>query len=142
MFHKTLQLARDVAAQQDSGRDVSAYRDHLSSEFSELPDETRGALQRLRSRVEFPSPDLPPEKFVVADQKLFKRLREVDDVFQVLIAYLQIAEKFALDASEERALMEQELTDAAANRSIFLELALDDVAMLRSAIATLAGMKI
>lgn len=139
MFHQTLQLARDVAAQQDSGKDVSAYRDHLSSELSELPDEAYDTLQRLRGRVEFPSPDLPPEKFVVADQKLFKRLREVDDVFQVLIAYLQIAEKFALDASEERALMEQELTDAAANRSIFLELALDDVAMLRSAIATLPG---
>ena len=139
MFHKTLQLARDVAAQQDSGKDVSAYRDHLTSELSELPDEAYDTLQHLRSRVEFPSADLPPEKFVVADQKLFKRLREVDDIFRALIAYVQVAEKFGLDASDERAYLEQELTDAAANRSIFLELALDDVVMLRSAIATLPG---
>jgi hypothetical protein len=139
MFHKTLQLARDVAAQQDSGKDVSAYRDHLISELSELPDEAYDTLQHLRSRVEFPSTDLPPEKFVVADHELFKRLREVDDVFRALIAYVQIAEKFDLEASEERAFMEQELTDAAANRSVFLELALDDVAMLRSAITTLPG---
>ena len=139
MFHKTLQLARDVAAQQDSGKDVSAYRDHLISELSELPDEAYDTLQHLRNRVEFPSADLPPEKFVVADQKLFKRLREVDDIFRALIAYVQVAEKFGLNASDERAYLEQELTDAAANRSIFLELALDDVVMLRSAIATLPG---
>ncbi len=139
MFHKSLQLARDVAAQQDSGKDVSAYRDHLISELSELPDEAYGTLRHLRDRVEFPSPDLPPEKFVVADQKLFKRLRDVDEVFRALIAYVQVSEKFGLNASDERAFLEQELTDAAANRSIFLELALDDVAMLRSAIATLPG---
>jgi len=139
MFSNTLKLASEVAEQGANGRDVSAYRDHLVSELSELPDGAYGTLQHLRSRVEFPSPELPPEKFVVADQKLFKRLREVDDVFRAVIAYVQIAEKFDLDASEERADMVRALTDSAANRSIFLELALDDVAMLHSTIVTLPG---
>jgi small conductance mechanosensitive channel len=137
MFSRTLELARDVAAQEDSGKDVSAYRSHLIDELGELPGETYGTLRRLRDRVEFPSSDLPPEKFVFADQVLFKRLREVDDVFRALIAYVQIAEKFGLDSSKEKAYMERELTNSAANRSIFLELAINDVAMLRSTNASL-----
>ncbi len=137
MFNKTLDLARDVAEQESNGKDVSAYRDHLIDELSELPDETYGTIQRLRDRVEFPTPDLAPEKFVVADQKLFKQLRELDEFLRALIAYIEIADKFDLDASEEKAYVVRELTDGAANRSIFLELALNDVTMLRSTIATL-----
>ncbi len=137
MFHKTLELARDVALQENDGRDVSAYREHLVRELSDLPDETYGAIQRLRGRIKFPSSELAPDKFVVADQKLFKLLREMDSISQALIAYVQIADQFDLDASEERTYMVRELTDSAANRSIFLELALDDVTMLRSSIATL-----
>ncbi len=37
MFHKTLELARDVALQENDGRDVSAYREHLVRELSDLP---------------------------------------------------------------------------------------------------------
>jgi len=76
---------------------------------------------------------------VVADQKLFKQLREVDDMYRALIRYVDIAEKFGLDTSEENAYLVRQLSDGAANRSIFLEIALDDVAMLRSTIATLPG---
>jgi len=137
MFHKTLELARDAALQEDDGKDVSAYREYLVRELSDLPDETYGAIRRLRGRVKFPSSELAPDKFVVADQKLFKLLRELDSISRALIAYIQIADKFDLDASEERTYMVRELTDSAANRSIFLELALDDVTMLRSSIATL-----
>jgi len=137
MFHKTLSLAREVAAQESTGKNVSAYRDHLIGELGDLPGETYATLMRLRGRVKFPTPDLPPEKFVIADQKLFKQLREVDEIFRALISYVQIADRFGLDASVEKAYMERELADSAANRSIFLEIALDDVAMLRSSIATL-----
>jgi small conductance mechanosensitive channel len=139
MFSNTLRLARDVAAQETNGMDVSVYKDHLISELSRLPGEAYGALERLRDRVEFPTSDLEPEKFVFADQVLFKRLREVDDVFRVLITYMQVAELFDLDATAEKAFLEQELANSAANRSVFLELALDDVSMLRSTNTTLPG---
>lgn len=139
MFHKTLDLAREVAAQEAGGKDVSAYRSHMISELSDLPEETYSSLQRLRDRVVFPSPDLGPEKFVIVDQRLFKQLRELDEIFRALIAYVEIADEFDLDASEERAYMVRDLADSAENRSIFLELALNDVAMLRSSITTLPG---
>jgi small conductance mechanosensitive channel len=137
MFQATLDFARDVAAREADGFDASSYRKHLTGELSRLPGEAYGTLERLRQRVVFPSPELGPEQFVVEDQKLFKILGELDEVFRALIAYVHIADQFELDASEERAYLERDLTDSAANRSIFLELALDDVGMLRSTIATL-----
>jgi len=139
MFNKTLALAKDVSTEQDRGADVSAYKSNLASELSIFPDTATGALQRLKGRVEFPANDLAPEDFVVADQKLFKLLREVDDVFRALTTYVEIADKFDLDASEVRATLVRALIDGAANRSVFLEMALDDVSMLRSSIATLPG---
>jgi small conductance mechanosensitive channel len=139
MFQNTATLARDVAAQEAGGKDISAYEDQLIAELTSLPDGAYGAMQRLRSRVEFPSPDLPPDKFVVADQKLFKHMVELDAIYRALNAYIEIADEFGLDATEEREYMVSLLSDSAANRSIFLELALDDVIMLKSTVATLPG---
>jgi len=139
MFHNTLNLARDVSAESANGRDVSDHRDHVTDLLIELPGETYATLQRLRNRVTFPSPELPPAEFVVADQELFKQIRELDSIYRALITYVEIAAKFGLDPSEERAYLVKELINSAENRSIFLELALDKVAMLRSTIATLPG---
>ena len=137
MFNKTLTLAKDVSLQEDRGMDVSAYKEILVRELGDFPDTASGALQRLKDQVEFPANDLAPEDFVVADQKLFKLLREVDDVFRALTTYVEIADKFDLDAADVRTTLVRALNDGAANRSVFLEMALNDVAMLRSSIATL-----
>jgi len=137
MFHKTLKLAREIAAQERRGVNVAAYKKTAVGELSDLPDEMYDAIERLRDRVVFPSSELPPQEFVIADQQLFKQLQDLDNFFRTLISYIEIADEFSLDAAEEKAFMIRELADAAANRSIFLELALNDVTMLRSAIVTL-----
>jgi small conductance mechanosensitive channel len=136
-FHKTLELARGVAAQERRGMNVSAYEKIVVRELSDSPDEMYDAIVRLRARVVFPSSDLPPEDYVIADHKLFRQLQDLDNFFSAIISYIEIADEFGLDATEEKAYMTRELADAAANRSIFLDLALNDVTMLRSAIVTL-----
>jgi len=137
MFQNIATLARDIYAQKTGGKDISAYQDQILAELTSVPDGADEAMQRLRDRVEFPSPDLPPDKFVVADQKLFKHMVELDDIYRALITYIDIADEFGLDATEEREYMVSAMLDGAANRSIFLELALDDVRMLRANVATL-----
>ena len=137
MFQNTSILAKDVAEQKVDGKDVSVYYDRLVGELTELPDGAYAALQHLRRLVVFPSPDLPPGKFVIADQKLFRYLIEQDDVYRALIAYIEIAAEFGIDSSAERAYVVTALINSAANRSIFLELALDDVTMLKSTVTTL-----
>ena len=139
LLQSTVNLAKDVATQRANGRDVSAYWDKLVVELKTLPDEAEGAMERLRSRVVFPSDDLPPKDFVIADRQLFKALQEQDRIFAGLITYIEIADKFDLDASADREYVTGKLIDGAANRSIFLELALTDVDILRSTVTTLPG---
>jgi small conductance mechanosensitive channel len=137
MFQSTVNLAKEVATQRAKGMNVSAYRETLAIELAALPEEAHGAMERLRGRVVFPSDDLEPKEFVIADRELFKAIGELDSIFAALITYVDIAEKFNLDTSTDREYVVDELTESAANRSIFLEMALDDVAILRSTVTTL-----
>ena len=137
MFQNTVTLARDVAAQKADGKDVSAFEARLVVKLAALPVGAHGALQRLKDRVVFPSPDLSPHELVIADQRLFKHLFELDEIYRALSAYIQVADDFGLDATLEKEFIASVLSDSAANRSIFLELALDDIRMLKSTVATL-----
>ncbi len=137
MFQSTVNLAKEVATQRANGLDVSVYRDTLVVELAALPDEAHAAMERLRGRVVFPSDDLAPKEFVIADRELFKAIGELDKIFAALITYVELAEEFNLDASADREYVVDEVTESAANRSIFLEMALDDVAVLRSTVTTL-----
>ena len=137
MFQSTVDLAKVVATQRANGMDVSAYWDKLIVELEALPDEAHGAMERVRNRVVFPSDDLTPKEFVIADRELFKAIAELDKIFAALITYVELAERFNLDASADRDYVVDEVTESAANRSIFLEMALDNVAVLRATVTTL-----
>ena len=137
MFQNTLALAKDVADRRDDGQDASEFLDRLAVQSSTLLPEAIVAIQRVRSRVIFPTEKAPPEEFVVDDQILFQQVREVDNLYRTLMQYVEIADRFDLDASPAIDFMTGTLTDTAANRSIFLELAVNDVATLRAAAATL-----
>ena len=137
MFQNTLALAKDVADRRDDGLDASEFLDRLAVQSSTLLPEAIVAIQRVRSRVIFPTEKAPPEEYVVDDQILFQQVRGVDNLYRTLKQYVEIANRFDLDASPAMDFMTATLTDTAANRSIFLELAINDVATLRAAAATL-----
>jgi hypothetical protein len=99
MFQNTVTLANEVAAQRAANRDVSVYWGQLASKLSELPDQMQGALQRVRERAIFPSSDLAPQDFVVADQGLFKVIHDQSNLFKALIDYFETADAFGIDAS-------------------------------------------
>lgn len=137
MFDATTNLAVEVIEQRGNGFDVSDYTDGLAAELSSLPTEASAATERIQARVEFPTGDLPPNEFVYKDQVLFQALEDVDAITAALITYTTIAEQFALDTESELAYLNEKLADTAENRSIFLELGLDDVKNLRVSVATL-----
>ena len=137
MFQNTLNLAKAVSQHKAKNSDVSDYHDVLLADLSALPDEAYGAMERLREHVVFPSPDLPAEKFVIADQKLFAQLSQVDAIYKAFIEYTVIADDFGLDAAADREYMVDSVQESAANRSIFMEKALTDIKMLQSSVVTL-----
>jgi small conductance mechanosensitive channel len=136
-FQTTVELARDVATQDEQGRDVSAFFDPLVEELRKIPAVGQGIIDRLRETVVFPDDGMAPAEVVVADQRLLKTIRDLDSVYAALITYLEMAESFGYEKSELRQSLEQEFDDASANRSIFLQITLDNVAVLKSAVATM-----
>lgn len=137
MYQNIVLLAQRVAAEQERGSDVSAYRDQLIEKLSALPDDARAAMQRVRDRVVFPSSELSPEEFVVADQKLVRQQENLDRIYRALFTYIEIAGEFDQDVEPERLYLVNALIESAANRSAFLELALADAETLQPAVATL-----
>ena len=140
-LQNTLRLAVEVAKQQESGRDVAAYRERLLTDLVLIPDEAHAAIQRFRQRAEIPTVEMTPQEFVVADQRLFASMRELDNILHTLIDYVEVADQFGLETADERAYIADALNDSGANRSIFLELVLGEVAIMRSTVATLPDNK-
>ena len=137
MFHNTVSLAREVAAQRNIGRDVSAYWGPLISELSVLPGEVEGALQRVKDRAVFATGDLEIRDFVFADQEFFREVEEQDRLYKAMIDYVEIAGDFGLDASNERDYIIGKVAEHSANLSVFLIIAQHDVDALRATVATL-----
>jgi small conductance mechanosensitive channel len=140
-LQNTVGLATEIANQQESGSDIAAYSERLVTALELIPAEARAALQRLKARTEYPTEEMAPQEFVVADQRLFTGMRELDNIFRTLIDYVEVADRFGLESADERAYIADALIDSGANRSIFLELALSEVATLRATVATLPDNK-
>jgi small conductance mechanosensitive channel len=139
MFDDTVTLARDVAAKRDKGFEVSALIDVLTEDLRVFPERAIETMDRLRADVVFPTADLEPHEIVIADQQLLNAIRKVDAVLKALIIYLEIADTLGLDMAAERNYLIESLEDSAANRSVFLQLAIENVAVTRAAMAALPG---
>jgi len=139
MFDGTVTLARDVVAKRGDSFEVAAIVENLTEDLRTFPGQAAETMQRLRAKVVFPAADLEPADFVIADQRLLQATLKVDAVYGSLITYIEIADTLDLDGSAERDYVIDVLENSAANRSVFLQVALEDVAVLRAAAASLPG---
>lgn len=137
MFRDVLTLGREVVAQRDKGFDVANYEAAVVENLNNLPQAIYGAIDRSVARIDFPTDDQEPQEFVYQDQILFGLLTEIDAIYKIVIDYVAIAGEFGIDASAEDDFVRDSLIESSANRSVFLEIAIRDVAALRSSVATL-----
>ncbi|MGI9222782.1 MAG: mechanosensitive ion channel domain-containing protein [Woeseiaceae bacterium] len=138
MFNNTVRLAVDIAEQYENGFDVTAYAENVEASLQVFPEESQAALERLRDSIVFPTTDMSPAEFVVADQALLRSIQKFDFVLQSMITFHEIAEQLSIEDQENLDLLLQTLEETAANRSAFLQIALDDVTVLRAAAAALS----
>ena len=137
LFHDTVDLARDIADHRDGGDDVAVFIDPLADKLKLLSGEAHDAINRMLSAVVFPSKDLSPDEFVIADQHLFRQVHTVDDLFRALIKYVGVADRFDLDSTNINEFLELRLQESAESRSVFLEMAIENVEVLRASVLTL-----
>ena len=97
MFETTLELAGEVATQQDAGKDVSGYRDSVLVMLETFPDESYGAVDRLARQIVYPSPNMEPSELVARDQELVRTIRDLDRIYAALVVYVELAGRFDLD---------------------------------------------
>jgi small conductance mechanosensitive channel len=138
LFGQLLKLARDLAAEQELGADVDAYKQRLHADLAIMPDQATDAVERLDDTVKFDYAELGPRESVVNDRRLLVAAQRVDKVLDALVSFTEIANSMDLDASQEVEFLRDKLADAAANRSVFLNVALDQVALARSSSTILA----
>ena len=137
MFSDTVQLAGDIAEQQESGFDVSVFANEIEDGLAVFPEESAAALARLRGGVVYPTEEMAPPEFAIADQYLLRATQKFDFVLQSTVAYLTVAEQLGIEIDADVESLVQTVEESAANRSTFLQLALEDVTVLRAATAAL-----
>ena len=137
MFDATLTLAKDIAIQQDKGLDVSDFKETLRDGLRVFPDQAAEAMERLTATVDFNYEEKGPRETVVNDRRLLIAVHQVDAVLDTLVSYTEVAASMDLDAAEQIEFIQERLTEAAANRSVFLEVAIAQVGLARSSAATL-----
>jgi len=138
-FKSTIELADAVVGQLEAGKDVARYLDSILKELNRVPSVGKDIMERARAQIVFPHDDMAPADIVVADQQLLKILSDLDGVYEALLDYVELVEGIGVDESDLRLQLEQELSNASANRSVFLTISLDAVVILKSAVATMPG---
>lgn len=137
MFNDTVTLARDIAKLGEDGFDVDVYAADVARDLDVLPEQSADALARLERDIVFPSSDLEPAEFAIQDQQLLRSTEKIDFVYQSLITYVSIVDEFGLDSKTDLPALADMLEESAANRSSFLQLAIERVAIISAAAATL-----
>ena len=137
MFNDTVTLARDIAKLGEDGFDVDVYATDVARDLDVLPEQSADALARLERDIVFPSSDLEPAEFAIQDQQLLRSTEKIDFVYQSLINYVSIVDEFGLDSKTDLPALADMLEESAANRSSFLQLAIERVAIISAAAATL-----
>jgi small conductance mechanosensitive channel len=136
-FASILEMARMLAKLDKDGKDSHQYRRPVEQDLGRLPAAAFAALERIGSQVSYPSDSADTVEFVAADLLLLNLLAEGDSLYQLLIDFVSVSEMLDLDVSEERAKIASELANAAANRSIFLEMSIKRAANYRASTAIL-----
>ena len=133
----TVAVARDVSARRDECFEVDDIAADLATDLQGFPEQAAEAIERLRDDLVLPTGDMAPAEYVVRDQQLLQSTQKVDAIFSSLITYTSIATNLGLDATEEQSFLIERLEENAANRSIFLGLAVEGVDIMRAAAAAL-----
>ena len=137
MFDNAIDLARDIARYRDEGYEVASAIETTRRDLEVFPDEAMAAMDRLQQNIVYPSEELSPREMLLVDRALLAATQDYDSILSSLVTFTKIAEAMELEATEQINFLLERLPDAAANRSAYLKITIDNVAIARSASAAL-----
>jgi len=127
LLEQNLIFAESVAAQERSGINVEKYRKQAIEILDSQIEISNAVAKRIRSRIEMPEPGLSAAEQAAAHTKVFRFLGSLNQTYNLSIQSLAQARQFKIDVTEQEVLFKEDLAEYAANGSILLEIAMDDV---------------
>ena len=127
LLELNLIFAESVAAQERSGINVEKYRKQAIEILDSQIEISNAVAKRIRSRIEMPEPGLSAAEQAAAHTKVFDFLNSLNRTYELSIRSLAQARQFKIDVTEQEVLFKEDLAEYAANGSILLEIAMDDV---------------
>lgn len=134
-----LAFAEAVTAQEESGAKVGSYRKQATEILNSHGGVASAAAKRIRARIEVPEPGLSAAEQAAAYTKVFGLLDSLNQVYELNIRSLELSKQYEIDVSKQEAMLKEDLSDRAANGSILLEMAMNDVTALRASVSAMPG---
>jgi small conductance mechanosensitive channel len=132
LLKSVLSLANESIKLESQGKDAQEYRRLIEEDLASLPEIAFDGLKRITSSFSYKSDDMAAVDMVAEDQRLFSALKVVDDIYQMLFDYMAISDVMQIDVDDVREEVRAEIENAAANRSVFLEMAIAQATNLRA----------
>jgi small conductance mechanosensitive channel len=127
LLEQNLIFAESIAVQERSGINVEKYRKQAIEILGSQIEISSAVAKRIRSRIEMPESGLSAAEQAAAHTKVFRFLDSLNQTYNLSIQSLAQARQFKIDVTEQEALLKKDLAEYAANGSILLEMAMDDV---------------
>jgi small conductance mechanosensitive channel len=135
LLEQDLKFAEGVKAQEDSGVNVDGYRKQAVELLSSQQNIASTTAERFRQQIQVPEPNLSAAEQAAAYVKMFDLLNSINSIYDLSIQSLNLSQQFGIDVSKQEALLKEKLKDRAANGSILLEMAMNNVTALRASVA-------
>ncbi len=130
MTNDLLAYAHSVAEHRDDGFDVLKFEAHAKSLLEALPQTVRDGEKRMASVVaQIITEETTAVKQAALDQRLARDSIQTDKMIEVFLAGLKIWGRYALNVDEEIGQLRTVLMKMAHVRSIFAELAAEELAL-------------
>lgn len=124
LFKTALKLANETIRLEEQGKDSREYRRGIEEDLQRLPELAFAALDRLKETFEYGGDNLTAVEMVTANQKLFRVIRASDEIYQILFDYQTVSDVLKIDSVDVRSKISGDVEESAANRSVFLEMAI------------------
>jgi small conductance mechanosensitive channel len=132
-----LRLANEAIKLEGQGKDSGEYLQSIKEDLVRLPDIAFDALDRISAKFVYKSDNLSAAELVAEDQRLFSAIKALDEVYQILFDYLAISDVLNIDTDDIRVRVRADAENAAANRSVYLGMAINAATDLRASAAIL-----
>jgi len=137
LLKSALEFAKETIKLEEQGKDPGEYRRSIEKDLARLPEVAFDALDRISATFSYKSQNLSAMELVAEDQQLFRAIKAADDIYQILFDFQTVAGVLEIETDEVRARIRDDIENAAANRSVFLDMAINAATNLRASAAIL-----